>query len=862
MNNPLFDIIGDQRRFLPCAIRCTPGKQKFDKIPYRRSENGATASDWQKPEHWMKASEAVQAMHTWNLDGISVQFGGPEHDLVGGDMDTCLTGGHLSPRAETIYKSLDTYWTRSVSGNGLHFWLIDKTHFIPAKYDEKREPCNLGLFRRSKHFAERFATFDQLRAVRVITDPSEAYAICNLLGVKPLDSIAVEPKLLSCLNNPHANADDLERAQEALSRLATWRCDDYTAWLKVGMALSQLGDSGLELWKDWSRPNVKYEPGTCEHKWKTFTPRNGITLASLYHWASEDTPRWVSASTREENSEITTDLICLQSNVLRNQTPDGEPSEANPAEAIPAGGEVDLPSIQTNDRELRDVARDAMRAQAKAGDVYVRGGGLVRVKMDEKAHASIETINVSALRGLLARSANFYVLRTRRNRADDIEFVKTPVAPPIGVVNDILNLGEWPFLPLEGVTESPVIRADGSILDMPGYDSVTRLFYHPHTGFNLPPIADSPTQEDARSALALLRSAVVDFPFAREDGEKNDEPTASEDNTIGTIVTIVTRSMIQGPVPIAVFDAPQQGTGKTKLAVICVLVATGAESEVGPAPSDPEEWRKCISAQLATGKAAIIFDNVTKRLDDGNLAAVTTATIWEDRLLGTPRTIRLPQRAVWMVTGNNVRVGGDLVRRCYPIRLDAKMSRPWQRENFTHPNLEAWMKTHRGELVGAVLTMVRAWIVAGRPLPIGIKMGGYEEWLNTVGGIMQYAGATKFLTNLHFFYETADDDTPVWEAFICRLRDVFGRKEVTAGMVYERFAPTEALTEDLTSYVPSDLALYLNNTGKGKFVVRLGLEFKARANKRHGDSQARVVQVRTAGKQASTWQFLTSGDAT
>ncbi len=82
--------------------------------------------------------------------------------------------------------------------------------------------------------------------------------------------------------------DNLEGAARNLRRLATWRVDDYKAWIDVGMALSELGGAGLQLWEEFSARSCKYQPGECAAKWKTFKPGGGLTLASLRHWADAD----------------------------------------------------------------------------------------------------------------------------------------------------------------------------------------------------------------------------------------------------------------------------------------------------------------------------------------------------------------------------------------------------------------------------------------------------------------------------------------------------------------------------------------------------------------------------------------------
>lgn len=83
---------------------------------------------------------------------------------------------------------------------------------------------------------------------------------------------------------------EFDRAKEALGRLRVGRADDYDDWMKVGMALAELGDMGFDLWDEWSQQSDKYRNGVTEQKWPTFKPGVGVTLASLHHWAQQDSP--------------------------------------------------------------------------------------------------------------------------------------------------------------------------------------------------------------------------------------------------------------------------------------------------------------------------------------------------------------------------------------------------------------------------------------------------------------------------------------------------------------------------------------------------------------------------------------------
>lgn len=58
------------------------------------------------------------------------------------------------------------------------------------------------------------------------------------------------------------------------------------------MALRELNDAGLQLWKDWSSKSDNYDEVVCEEKWLTFEPSNiavnGLSIASLKKWMDDD----------------------------------------------------------------------------------------------------------------------------------------------------------------------------------------------------------------------------------------------------------------------------------------------------------------------------------------------------------------------------------------------------------------------------------------------------------------------------------------------------------------------------------------------------------------------------------------------
>ncbi|OGN72017.1 MAG: hypothetical protein A2X25_12780 [Chloroflexi bacterium GWB2_49_20] len=484
-----------------------------------------------------------------------------------------------------------------------------------------------------------------------------------------------------------------------------------------------------------------------------------------------------------------------------------------------------MPDIQVNHRPMRDIVDDSIQALIGANVpplIFIRSGFLSRIRTDEIQTSFIEPLSDVALRGRLARIANFYSERTYKKTT-----FKDPVPPPYEIVRDILSLGAWPFPRIEGLIETPTIRPDGSLLNDPGYDPSTRLYYVPTLEIKLPPFG--PDRKE--SAVNLIQELMHDFPFA--------DP-ASRANAIALLITPLIRPAITGKVPLALIDSPQSGTGKSLLQSVVGMLASGHEPVIITVPRAADEWRKKITATLMSGAAVISIDNLTESLDSGELAAAITAPVWSDRILGHSEMVRIPQRATWIANDNNLRLGGDLPRRCYWIRLDAQTSRPWQRDDFLHPDLPEWVLKNRGDLIISILTLAQGWFKAGQPAGDAPSIGGFSEWSQVIGGVLAFAGISGFLANLESLYEIVDDEGPQWENFLLALHEIFRQDPVTIAEICKQLTSNPELMEIMpdTFETPIEERGYL----RPNFKKRLGKGFIQRQNTRYGDSQVRVAR--------------------
>jgi hypothetical protein len=498
-----------------------------------------------------------------------------------------------------------------------------------------------------------------------------------------------------------------------------------------------------------------------------------------------------------------------------------------------------LPSIYVTNRQLRDLSDEAWSALLRSNDppkLFTRAGELVRVRDDKATRPTVEVVTDSILRSYLTDAADFF-------RATSTAPVA--ISPPVNVAKDILSKESWDFPALAGLIEAPVVRTDGSILDRPGYDPESGLYYARSPTLSIPALPDTPKRANIREAVRLLDEAIGEFPFA---------DLSSKANLIGTLLTPFIRATLDGPSPLALIDAPQQGTGKSLLTNVVSLIATGHNAAMMSAPSTEDEWRKRITATLYSGSSVVVIDNLEGRLESPSLASAVTSLIWRDRYLGASKMIDIPQRATWIGNGNNIRLGGDLQRRCYWIRLDSKSSQPWLGRKYRKPDLLGWVASHRRELLWAVLTLAKAWYMKGMPKPRTDTLGGFEKWCTTVGGILSVAGIEGFLSNLQEMYAVADEETREWEQFYLALKALAENGPFTVTSVVSRLDEG-----DWQHHLPDDLETVFTQNRNG-FSRSLGRALGKREGRRYGSSESYVERAGTS-RDGQVWIIKTVSDA-
>jgi len=384
------------------------------------------------------------------------------------------------------------------------------------------------------------------------------------------------------------------------------------------------------------------------------------------------------------------------------------------------------------DMDEESVADQAIAALAKGTTVFQRSGMLVQVVRDAppprglarpKDAPRIGPVLQARLRELLASAA------TWRKPADEGE--PQPCHPPDWVVRAVDARGQWLGIPrLEGICESPVLRADGTVLQTPGYDESTGLLYEPQVTF--PEVPETPSRADVEHARDDLLDVVEDFPFASD---------AHRAAWIGSVLTPLARFAFHGPAPLFLIDANVRGCGKGMLTDLMAMIVSGREIGRMTVSRDDNEVRKRITALAIAGEPLILLDNVSGTLGSPSLDAALTATTWTDRVLGRSELVSgIPLTATWYATANNVILTGDTARRVLHIRLESPMENPEERSDFKHSDLSGWVRDERQRLAVAAVTILRAYCAAGRPDMNLRPWGSFERWSDLVRQAIVWSG--------------------------------------------------------------------------------------------------------------------------
>lgn len=320
---------------------------------------------------------------------------------------------------------------------------------------------------------------------------------------------------------------------------------------------------------------------------------------------------------------------------------------------------------------------------------------------------------------------------------------------------------------MAGVITTPTLRPDGTILCEAGYDEQTQLLLIDPP--RMPDIAEKPTKKDAEIALALLDNLLNEFPFVDR---------ASRSVALSALITPVVRGAMS-VVPLHATTAPVAGSGKSYIIDIAAAISLGQRAPVIAAGRDEAETEKRLVAALLGGQPIVSIDNVNGQLGGDFLCQMIERPVVTPRILGLSKNALIESRASTFATGNNIQLLGDMTRRVLLCTLDPNTERPELRDFAGKPYETVIF--NRGKYIAAALTVIRAYVVAGKPGRLQ-PLASFEDWSGLVRSALVWLGKADPIETM----ESARAEDPITSglrALYAAWHGAAGGKALSAGEV-------------------------------------------------------------------------------
>lgn len=512
---------------------------------------------------------------------------------------------------------------------------------------------------------------------------------------------------------------------------------------------------------------------------------------------------------------------------------------------IEPGAAQGKPTIRLVSGSLGRVVRAAELVLASSGTFYQSGGMILAVRKDARSGAiSTEVVNEQALTTILSDVALW-------QRFDGRSKTWIPSDPMQRAVQMLMKGGDYQHLTLlNGIARQPFFREDDLVLvTEPGYDPVSGIYADfDASDYDFP----EPTVEAALEAKRALKDLLREFEFATD---------ADRSATLSAMMAAAVRPTLP-LAPAYNITASASGSGKSYLAQTIVPFATPAGAFTTGYPTTAEEAAKAMLATLLQGPPVIVFDDMqTEWKPYAVINRALTSESITDRLLGGNRTATVSTRTLFLGTGNNVGPVGDMTRRVITIRLYARTENPAMRSFSGRPVDE--LKASRGRFVSHVLTIIRAWIAAGRPKAQVPDIASYDGlWNDLCRQPLLWLGEPDPATSL---IEQVQDDPyldplnallPAWYA-------CFGERSVTVRQLISAAADYPDLEEALED-LPAFERGKINHSSMGWFLRKNVQRIVGGLEIRHGDSSERkswrVVKVPLEGGKGGSQPPLPPSD--
>jgi hypothetical protein len=186
----------------------------------------------------------------------------------------------------------------------------------------------------------------------------------------------------------------------------------------------------------------------------------------------------------------------------------------------------------------------------------------------------------------------------------------------------------------------------------------------------------------------------------------------------------------------------------------------------------------------------LVIDNANgKRISNDALESIITEGEGHVRTLGKSELVHVINRSLLVVTGRGLEFSGDMTRREFTLNPLASDASPETRAFKLDP--PTYVAEHRGEMLTAAFTIMRAFRRAGMPKLAKTAVGSFPEWERRVRNLVMWLTKIDVTDQFARNREIASDKQTD-AALLHALYVIFPNKPFLAGDVQRIYDEIEA----------------------------------------------------------------------
>lgn len=458
----------------------------------------------------LSSFEVAQSFANKNTCGLGFNFNATD-GLIGIDIDGCRDpeSGDIESWGKEVIDQFETYAEVSVSGTGVKIILkaslpvektITKSKYFLSNVPRHGQRSEIELkFGKQRFDGSNCGKYFAMTGDLLPSKPSEINN-CQEAFLKFIRGKFKLQKLKKKEDYSGVNGLlDIGLLDRVLSVLAPTDFSDDGAWFDLACEINDTfgSEAGIRF-QNWSLKDPEHLDNADENlsRWESLTPGlpNNRTIDHLI--------ARLESSGSLQQAAIAKELASARARLDFALPPQDENRE-KPSVLI------DEDEAKTVDEVLKALARlgvDSSWVKTKDQDkyrVFCRSSELVEVVLKDGL-PRIAALRKPIIRERISQACSLFEAGLKGKIS--------PVRPHMWIVDAVEARNDYTGIPeIRGVCCNPTLRADGSVLQTPGFDTKSGLFYKPTTNFER--VKNHPTRRDAENAIDDFFHLVSEFPF-------------------------------------------------------------------------------------------------------------------------------------------------------------------------------------------------------------------------------------------------------------------------------------------------------------------------------------------------------------